>query len=306
MPQTAPRDKRPPEREAIGELPNPLGIAGIEFIEYSTSRPQALGQVLETLGFRPVARHRSREVLLYRQGGMNLVVNAHADPEGGPAADAVPTLSAIGLRVRDAAAAHQRVLDRGAWAAPSQAAVMELVLPAIHGVGASRIYFVDRWAPASPFSIWDVDFVPIPTVDAQPPALAGLHWFGLVQYIGAGRMHDWCAFYGALFGFGELPDEQRFGILPKGRILQSPCRSFYLQLIEPEAGLDADEGSGDELLQRVGLGAPDVPAAVQVLRARGVPFVESDGLHSGQRGALTATQLGGLMVELVHNDGVPS
>ena len=66
-----------PDREAIGELPNPLGLAGIEFVEYATSRPQAFGQVLETLGFRPVARHRSREVLLYRQGTMNIVINAH-------------------------------------------------------------------------------------------------------------------------------------------------------------------------------------------------------------------------------------
>ena len=67
----------PRDREAIGEVPNPLGLDGIEFIEYATSRPQALGQVLETMGFRPVARHRSREVLLYRQGGMNVVINAH-------------------------------------------------------------------------------------------------------------------------------------------------------------------------------------------------------------------------------------
>ena len=69
----------PRDREAIGEVPNPLGLDGIEFIEYATSRPQALGQVLEAMGFRPVARHRSREVVLYRQGSMNLVVNAHPD-----------------------------------------------------------------------------------------------------------------------------------------------------------------------------------------------------------------------------------
>ena len=66
-------------REAVPEMPNRAGIEGIEFIEYATSRPQALGQVLESMGFRPVARHRSREVVLYRQGGMNLVVNAHPD-----------------------------------------------------------------------------------------------------------------------------------------------------------------------------------------------------------------------------------
>ena len=65
------------EREAIADVANPLGLDGIEFIEYATAKPQALGQVLEMMGFRPVARHRSREVLLYRQGAMNVIVNAH-------------------------------------------------------------------------------------------------------------------------------------------------------------------------------------------------------------------------------------
>ena len=58
------------DREAIPDAANPLGLDGIEFIEYTTSKPQALGQVLEMMGFRPVARHRSREVLLYRQGAI--------------------------------------------------------------------------------------------------------------------------------------------------------------------------------------------------------------------------------------------
>ena len=292
MPLTA------PDREAIGEVPNPLGLDGIEFIEYATSRPQALGQVLEMMGFRPVARHRSREVLLYRQGGMNVVINAHVS--GQPSHQRPtenPVITAVALRVRDAATAYQRALDRGAWAVPTHVEVMELNIPAIHGVGASRIYFVDRYRE---FSIWDVDFVPIPTVDKQPPALAGLHWFGIVQYIGTDRLDDWTEFYRELFGFDELPDHQRFGILPKGRILRSPCRSFYLQLIEPEPGIV--EVEGEESLQRMGLGAADVPAAVAALRERGVEFVESSGLHTEDRGALTKTWLGGVMFELVHDD----
>jgi len=98
------------DREHIGQAPNPMGIEGLEFVEFATAKPQALGQSLEAMGFRPVARHRSREVLLYRQGGMNVVVNAHhAD------ADAPPAISAFGLRVRDAAAAHARAVSRGAW-----------------------------------------------------------------------------------------------------------------------------------------------------------------------------------------------
>ena len=242
-----------------------------------------------------MARHRSREVLLYRQGAMNIVINAHdgARPRGAQPSE-TPVITAVGLRVRDAAAAYRRALDRGAWAVPVQVEVMELHIPAIHGVGASRLYFVDR---ADAFSIWDVDFVPIPTVDKHPPALVGLHWFGLVQYIGNDRMEDWCEFYRELFGFERLADTQRFGILPKGRILRSPCGSFYWQLIEPEPGqLDVE---GEESLQRIGLGTPDVPAAVAALRARGVAFVEAGELHTGARGALTVAQLGGLMFELV-------
>jgi 4-hydroxyphenylpyruvate dioxygenase len=288
------------DRESIPEAANPLGLDGIEFIEYTTSKPQALGQVLEMMGFRPIARHRSREVMLYRQGGMNVIVNAHvpALPDGAAPTDK-PVIAAVALRVRDAAEAYRRALQRGAWAVPSRVEVMELNIPAIHGVGKSRIYFVDRY---DKFSIYDVDFVPIPTVDQQPPALAGLHFFGIVQYIGNERTDDWAEFYRELFGFTDLPDEHRFGILPKGHILRSPCPAssrFYLQLIEPDASvLDVE---GDESLQRVGLGTPDVLAAVAMLGKRGVEFVESRGVHTEDRGALTRSWMGSVSFELVHN-----
>ena len=58
--------------ERIPQSANPLGIDGIEFIEYSTSQPQAFGALVQKMGFAAVARHRSREVMLYRQGTMNL------------------------------------------------------------------------------------------------------------------------------------------------------------------------------------------------------------------------------------------
>jgi len=285
-------------REAFADGANPLGIEGIEYVEYATAKPQALGQVLEQMGFKPIARHRSREVLLYRQGGMNVIVNAHAGAVAPPDA---PVLAAIALRVRDAAAAHARVLDLGAWDVPVQVAPMELHIPAIHGAGASRIYFVDRHRE---FSIYDVDFVPIPGVDtgadAQPPALAGLHWFGVVQYIGTDRMEDWLHFYRTLFGFRVLGDDERFGILPRGRVLQSPDQSFYLQLIEPDPVVLIDS---DERLQRVAFGTPDVLAAVHALQPRGVSFVETENLHVESRGALTKTWFGSLMFELVRHEG---
>ena len=295
-----PPDEREPLQASFSDASNPLGLDGLEFIEYATPKPQALGQVLELMGFRPVARHRSREVLLYRQGKLNVVVNAHpTDALGAGLGSGAPAISAIALRVRDARAAYRYVLERGAWEVPTHAEVMELNIPAIHGAGGSRIYFVDRYKE---FSIWDVDFVPIPTVSQNPPVVAGMHFFGVVQYIGLDRSYDWIEFYGELFGFELIPDEQRFGIMPKGKLLRSPAlepaNSFMLQLIEPDPNvLDADEK-----LQRIGLGVPDVLAAVKALRALGIEFVETRAAHTEARGAITKTYLESVTFELVHSE----
>ena len=274
---------------------HPSSLRGIEFIEYATARPLALGHVLELMGFRPVARHRSREVLLYRQGTMNVVINAHGvAPRPGAPVDDV-RISAVAFRARDAAAAYRRALDRGGWAVPTHVEVMELNIPAIHGVGASRIYFVDRYRE---FSIYTVDFVPIPCVDQQPPAIAGMRWFGLVQQIGPERTNDWTAFYRELFGFLPIPDELRFGVRPEGRILCSPCRTFYLQLIEQAPG---PAPRFEERLSRLGLGTSDVIEAVDTLRARGVDFADATVGSPAERGALTRGLPDGVSFELVRD-----
>jgi 4-hydroxyphenylpyruvate dioxygenase len=284
---------------ALLDSQNPSGLDGIEFIEYATARPLALGHALELMGFQLVARHRSREVLLYRQGTMNVVINAHdsavaAGAAAGAAVDSV-RISAVAFRARDAGAAYRRALERGAWAVPRHVEVMELNIPAIHGVGASRIYFVDRYRE---FSIYTVDFVPIPSAAQHPPAIAGLRWFGLVQYVGPGRMDEWTALYRELFAFVPIPDEQGFGILPGGRILRSPCGGFYLQLVEPASGAP---DHAEERLARVGLGTDDVLDAARVLRERGVEFMDSEIGRPTERGALTRSTPAGAMFELVRD-----
>jgi 4-hydroxyphenylpyruvate dioxygenase len=295
---------REPLQPSFSDEHNPLGLNGIEFVEYATSAPQALGQVLEMMGFRPVARHRSREVMLYRQGGLNIIVNAHptAGADAPATAPATPTISAIALRVRNANAVHRHVLDRGGWDAPAHPQAMELNIPAIHGVGGSRIHFVDRYRE---FSIYDVDFVPIVGAEQQPPGIPGLHFFGVVQYIGFGRSEDWIEFYAELLGTTLIPDEQRFGILPAGKLLRAPAtepaNGFMLQLVEPPL----DAVSPTEQFQRIGLGVPDVLAAVRSLRALGMEFVETDAAHTERRGALTKTYLGGVAFELVQSGGTP-
>jgi 4-hydroxyphenylpyruvate dioxygenase len=285
------------DREAVPEMPNRLGIEGIEFIEYATSRPQALGQVLESMGFRPVARHRSREVTLYRQGTMNLVVNASPDDARvSGTVDGQAVISAVAFRVHDALKAHTRCMELGAWSLGSHAQAMELHIPAIHGPGGSRFYFVDRWQE---FSIYDIDFKTIPTVDPHPPALTEMSYFGVVQYIGAERSADWLAYYEHMFDFSAIADDERFGIMPKGKLMKSPCGQFLWQLIEPDPWMD-EANESPECLQRVGFGVPDVAQSVRALKVRGVEFVESTALHPEDRGALTRTTLGSVSFELVH------
>ncbi|HEU4353475.1 MAG TPA: 4-hydroxyphenylpyruvate dioxygenase [Burkholderiales bacterium] len=275
-------------QERLPEPSNPVGIDGLEFIEYATSQPQALGALVQKMGFEPVARHRSREVMLYRQGTMNLIVNAH------DAKEATPEIKAIALRVRDAGQAWAHALALGAWEMPTRASAMELNIPGIHGVGDSLIYFVDRYRD---FSIYDVDFVYEKNAERNPPALAGLHYFGVVQSIYGDRTRDWVDFYRNLFGFSVLPEGKFFGVLPKGTLLESPCHKFYLQLIEPPPG--SEDIHWEEALVRVGLGAPDVPAATRALQGRGVVFVDRGPVQPSEKGALTQVYLGAVTFELV-------
>lgn len=274
---------------------NPLGMDGIEFIEYATAQPRPFGELLLKMGFAAIARHRSRDVTLYRQGTMNLIVNAHPDALPGMSAPgSTPTLAAIALRVRDAAYAHRRAVDLGAWEMPTRAAAMELNIPGIHGVGDSLIYFIDRHRD---FSIYDVDFMPLAGASPSPPAIAGLHYFGVVQSILDSRTADWVDFYGSLFGFSPLPSGRYFGALPKGTLLESPCHKFYLQLIEPPPG--AEDIHWDEGLVRIGFGTPDVRAATRALRERGIAFIDRGAVQPTDRGALTQVYFSSVTLELV-------
>jgi len=123
------------------------------------------------MGFSAVARHRSKNVLLYRQGGINFIVNAE------PASFAQsfarvhgPSICAIAFRVGDAAHAYRACVANGAWGIEAHPGPMELAIPAIKGIGDSLIYLVDRYArDGRGVSIYDIDFVPLPGVDPNPP-----------------------------------------------------------------------------------------------------------------------------------------
>ena len=172
--------------EETGDLwDNPHGTAGFEFVEYTAKQPEQLAALFEQLGFTAVARHRSKQVTLYRQGEINFILNAQPDSQAERfAAEHGQGANAMAIRVRDAAKSLQVLTAGGATPVASGAGPMELNIPAIEGIGGSLIYLVDS---ARGPSIYDVDFEPIPGVD-QAPKGAGLTYVDhLTHNVARGR-----------------------------------------------------------------------------------------------------------------------
>jgi 4-hydroxyphenylpyruvate dioxygenase len=182
---------------------NPMGTDGFEFVEFAAPDPAALNTVFALLGFTAVARHRSKNVTLWRQGDVNFLVNAEAESfASGFAALHGPCACAMAFRVADARHALDRAVALGARPLASAAGPMELNIPAIEGIGGSQLYLVDRYGERG--SIWDVDFVWTGARDPRPEG-AGLHYIDhLTHNVRRGNMDVWAGWYEKLFGFREV------------------------------------------------------------------------------------------------------
>lgn len=111
---------------------NPMGTDGFEFIEYTAQDTRALEALFKQLGFSPIARHRSKDTVLYRQGNINFVINHEPDSFAQSFADVHgPSCCAFGIRVKDAAQAYKRALELGAEPFEGKLGPMELNIPAI-------------------------------------------------------------------------------------------------------------------------------------------------------------------------------
>jgi len=259
---------------------NPAGTDGFEFVEYAAPDPAALGRLFASLGFRAVARHRSKDVTLYRQGDVNFIVNA----EPGSFAQAFakvhgPSVCAIAFRVKDAGTAYARALDRGAWAVEGRIGPMELNIPAVKGIGDSLIYLVDRYGEAG--SIYDVDFHWLPGEQHRPAGHGLVHVDHLTHNVHRGRMNEWSGFYERLFDFREVRHFDIEGKLTglRSRAMTSPCGKIRIPINESaddksqiQEYLEAYHGEG---IQHIALATEDIFVTVEGLRADGVRFQDT-------------------------------
>ncbi|HWF00055.1 MAG TPA: 4-hydroxyphenylpyruvate dioxygenase [Caulobacteraceae bacterium] len=258
---------------------NPLGLDGFEFIEFCAPEKGLLEPVFEVMGFERIARHRSKDVDLWRQGEINLIANYEPrSPAAYFAAEHGPSACGMGFRVANAKRAYDLALERGAEPVETRTGPMELRLPAIRGIGGAIIYLIDRYGDA--LSIYDIDFEYLPGV-YRNPAGAGLGRIDhLTHNVYGGRMAHWAAFYERIFNFREI---RYFDIKGEytgltSRAMTAPDGKIRIPLNEEgkagggqiEEFLRAYNGEG---IQHIAFICDDLVACWDRLKGLGTPFM---------------------------------
>jgi 4-hydroxyphenylpyruvate dioxygenase len=257
---------------------NPLGLDGFEFIEFSAPEKGLLEPVFERMGFTRIARHRSKDVDLWRQGEINLIANYEPkSPAAYFAAEHGPSACGMAFRVKNARVAYDEAIARGAEPVETRTGPMELRLPAIRGIGGAMIYLVDRYGDA--LSIYDIDFDYLPGVDRNPAGAGFKIIDHLTHNVYGGRMAHWGSFYERVFNFREI---RYFDIKGEytgltSRAMTAPDGKIRIPLNEEgkagggqiEEYLRAYNGEG---IQHIAFSCDDLPACWDRLKALGTPF----------------------------------
>jgi len=258
---------------------NPMGLCGFEFVEFSAPQAHILEPLFEKMGFTEVARHRSKDVSLYRQGDINFIVNrephSHAwyyASEHGAAA------CGLAFRVRDAHHAYKRALELGAQPVDMPTGPMELRLPAIKGIGGIPLYLIDRFEDGK--AIYDIDFEYLPGVERHPKGYGFSVVDHLTHNVYRGRMAYWASFYEKLFNFREI---RYFDIKGEYTGLTSKAMTAPDGKIRIPLNEESKQGGGQieeflmqfngEGIQHIALLTDDIFASVDQLRAAGVPVM---------------------------------
>ncbi len=258
---------------------NPMGLMGFEFVEFASPTPNILEPVFEAMGFSHVATHRSKNVVLYRQGDINFIINH--EPRSAAAyfaAEHGPSACGMAFRVRNAHQAYARALELGAQPIEIPTGPMELRLPAIKGIGGAPLYLIDRFEDGR--SIYDIDFEFVEGADRHPKG-AGLKLIDhLTHNVYRGRMAYWAGFYEKLFNFREI---RYFDIQGEYTGLTSKAMTAPDGKIRIPLNEESSKGAGQieeylmqyngEGIQHVALYTDDIIATIDQLSMNSVPLM---------------------------------
>jgi 4-hydroxyphenylpyruvate dioxygenase len=258
---------------------NPMGLEGFEFVEFSADHSGLLEDVFSKLGFIEVAKHRSKEVTLWRQGDINFIINyepktpaAYFTEEHGPSA------CGMAFRVKDAQFAYQRAIELGAQPIDIPTGPMELKLPAIKGIGGAPLYLIDRYDHGA--TIYDIDFIWHEGVERHPEGCGFKVIDHLTHNVYRGRMDYWAGFYEKFFNFKEI---RYFDIKGEytglvSRAMTAPDGLIRIPLNEEKHG---SKGQIEEYLmqyngegiQHIAFSCDNLLECWDKLKQQGVPFM---------------------------------
>ena len=267
-----PHDAPQPEISAA----NPAGTDGFEFVEFAHPDPSVLEALFQRMGYVEVARHKTKDISLYRQGTINYVLNR--EPKSHAArfvSEHGPCAPAMAWRVVDGKHALKRAVDLGATEYTGTDTSIDV--PAVIGIGGSLLYFVDTYGAAgSPYAR---DYTWLGAVDPKPEGV-GFHYIDhLTHNVMRGNMDTWYRFYAETFNFREI---RFFNIEGKvtglhSRALTSPCSKIRIPINESaddksqiEEYLKQYKGEG---IQHIAVGAHDIYTATDAIHARGLEFM---------------------------------
>lgn len=254
-------------------LPEPVRVEGVEFVEFAAdeAEAEALAILLRSMGFAERGRHVNRNVRLFRQGGINIVINS--EREGFAHASYLvhgASAYAMGLRVADAAATVERAKALGAEPFSEPRGPGELRIPAIRGLGGGVIYFIDEGELAR---VWEVEFEAAESDDTPGAGLTRIDH--VAQTMNYEEMLSWVLFYTSIFRARKLPmvDVVDPGGLVRSQAVESPDGVFRLTLNGAEnrrtfAGRFVAESFGSSI-QHLALATDDIMATAARLQALG-------------------------------------
>jgi len=256
--------------------PDPLGVRQFEVIEFASPEPEKLHDLFGRLGFTAVARHHDLPVTLYRQGGIDFLVNETPDSfASGFAEKHGPCCTGFGIRVADPEDAYERIITNGGEDFDADPDRLPLDCPRIAGIGGSVLYLTaGRKDVELHFEFFD---------GVEPnPAGAGLSYVDhLTHNVHNGNMGRWAGFYEKLFGFFEVKyfdiKGQQTGL--RSKAMTAPNGAISIPINESEDPksqineyLDEYKGEG---VQHIALYTESIYETVEQLHANGIEFLDT-------------------------------
>ncbi|MFS8183187.1 4-hydroxyphenylpyruvate dioxygenase [Pseudovibrio denitrificans] len=255
---------------------NPAGTDGFEFVEFAHPEPEKLDVLFRRMGFEPVAKHKSKEITVYRQGDVNYILNAEPNSFASRFIDEHgPCAPSMAWRVVDAQQAFEHAVNRGAE--PYTGSDKTLDAPAIMGIGGSLLYFIDKYGDKG--SAYSEEFDWLGETDAKPTGKTFYYLDHLTHNVYRGNMDKWWAFYRELFNFKQIHffdiDGRITGLV--SRAITSPCGKIRIPLNESkddtsqiEEYLKKYKGEG---IQHIAVGTDDIYEATDMLADDGLKFM---------------------------------